>query len=440
MSDTAVAVAPAPKVAARRSTMSPKRLALKLTASANDAINSKAKVAERIDIDAILDASFDQQLSSIERIALLIVKDARLIKLAHKFKPASSETLEPTGIGLSSNAYRDRIRHLEDKLVILGNAAKLARTNASKLLLKMVGSSGTAPVVGNNVANAFLKNTNRLYKEMMLLITTFGAECVNVDAKQRTLRVTLGPIVLEGINFGRFDVIIWFDKLISGDGGHPYTLEALEPNLTEHKPYVPHPHVNAGVLCEGQATNPLANSFATMHLCEAVIMIGNTLNTYNPGSPHQKIEEWYINFEKQRHKENQRREILLRRLADARVTTNVGTIPLTIPRPALPVQPPGRVTSTAAAGGFAPEPPPPPPPPPAPVAAVVVPVPEAVVEPAPENRPAEPAPAPEATPVPEATPGLTQGFADDTPLAPAVIEAPAPGAHVEESDEVDEDA
>lgn len=71
------------------------------------------------------------------------------------------------------------------------------------------------------------------------------------DRQRRTLSVVVGPVELEGIRLGRFEIILQCNRL---EERRPYEVVALTPNPASVDQQVTHPHVRGNLLCEGEGT------------------------------------------------------------------------------------------------------------------------------------------------------------------------------------------
>ena len=84
-----------------------------------------------------------------------------------------------------------------------------------------------------------------LYRDLVALESEF--EAVQCDPEEQTISVTTQPIVLEGIDLGRFQIRLSWQRR---QGNWSYTVVALEPHPAQSNDSVTHPHVSDEV-CEG---------------------------------------------------------------------------------------------------------------------------------------------------------------------------------------------
>jgi hypothetical protein len=112
------------------------------------------------------------------------------------------------------------------------------------------------------------------------------------DRQTRRIFVTTEPIVLEGIDFGRFDIALCLDDLPLLDRRAPYEVIARDPNPAAGSPSVTHPHVSDQQLCEGEANRPIRRALSSGRVCEFFMLVSSVLRQYNRESPYVALEEW----------------------------------------------------------------------------------------------------------------------------------------------------
>lgn len=108
------------------------------------------------------------------------------------------------------------------------------------------------------------------------------------DLRADTVTVTTDVIVLEGISFGRFQIVLQLNQLLDS----PYRVVAESPNPATSRSEVTHPHVSSEQLCEGDASTPLDNALRDGRFSDFFQIIQQTLNTYNSDSPYVSIDDW----------------------------------------------------------------------------------------------------------------------------------------------------
>lgn len=115
-------------------------------------------------------------------------------------------------------------------------------------------------------------------------------DTVHIGERGATLTVHTEPITLEEVALGPFAIEL---DLTTMDRSRPrYEIEALEPNPASGNDSVPHPHVQSGRLCEGEATTAITAALREGRLCEFFLIVRQVLRTYNPASPYVNLDDW----------------------------------------------------------------------------------------------------------------------------------------------------
>jgi len=129
--------------------------------------------------------------------------------------------------------------------------------------------------------------TGEILAELSALEAEF--DDVELDANERTLSLTVGPIELEDIQLGRFRVVLHWERI---GRGRAYEIQALEPCPAEDTDDVTHPHVRDGQLCEGEGTAPIKSALAQGRLFDFFTIVKQVLETYNAESAHVMLDRW----------------------------------------------------------------------------------------------------------------------------------------------------
>jgi hypothetical protein len=108
----------------------------------------------------------------------------------------------------------------------------------------------------------------------------------------QSLSAHTDPIVLEGIELGRFSIVLHVSELTSRRDSTCFECVALDPNPAQRNSSVTHPHVSDGALCAGDASLAIAQALSAGRLCEAFLLVRSVLSTYNPQSPYVSLSEW----------------------------------------------------------------------------------------------------------------------------------------------------
>jgi hypothetical protein len=125
--------------------------------------------------------------------------------------------------------------------------------------------------------------------ELQMLDTEF--EQVVIDNK-KPLTVHTEPIVLEGIDLGRFSVQLQWRRLAHGSNLDCIEIVPLDSNPVSGNDDVPHPHVRGHQLCAGDADEPLRRALEQGRLADAFLLIRSVLGTYNPHSAYASLKDW----------------------------------------------------------------------------------------------------------------------------------------------------
>lgn len=117
-------------------------------------------------------------------------------------------------------------------------------------------------------------------------------EDVDVRLRHSLVVATTKPIVLEGVHLGRFAIELHLRRLGSHADSSCFDCVSLDPNPAAANEEVTHPHVSGTALCAGDASAPIAASLEQGRICDAFVLVNAVLNTYNPGSPYVRLDEW----------------------------------------------------------------------------------------------------------------------------------------------------
>lgn len=126
-----------------------------------------------------------------------------------------------------------------------------------------------------------------LWRELQFLEAEY--EEVECDLKEMEVRVTTPSIEIEGIDLGRFQIILEWNHLGSS---HCYRIKALDPNPATSNEDMVHPHVNNEVLCEGSGAASIKEALQQGRLFDFFLIVQQILLTYNPDSAYLKISLW----------------------------------------------------------------------------------------------------------------------------------------------------
>ena len=112
---------------------------------------------------------------------------------------------------------------------------------------------------------------------------------LTIDLRKKTFSVVTPPIVLEGIELGRFEIVVGVEGL--GDPS-PYEVLALDPSPATGSSNVVHPHVQHDSLCEGEGRTPLRRASAEGRVFDLCLIVHQILRTYHAGSAYVPLSLW----------------------------------------------------------------------------------------------------------------------------------------------------
>jgi hypothetical protein len=124
-----------------------------------------------------------------------------------------------------------------------------------------------------------------------LIVLKEEFEDVKVDLREGSVAVVTEPIVLEGIDLGRFEVILPWQGMATR--WVPYSVVALDPRPATVNSAVTHPHVQDERLCEGEGAAAVRAALASGRLLDFFTVVAQILATYNAGSAYVALESWF---------------------------------------------------------------------------------------------------------------------------------------------------
>ena len=128
---------------------------------------------------------------------------------------------------------------------------------------------------------------SEIYREIVALEEEF--DTVECDPTSADLWVTTEPIVLEGIDLGRFDIRLDWNR---SSGSSPYRVVALEPHSAAANDGVTHPHVQDEHLCEGEGRAAIRAALDNGRLGDFFLIVSRLLATYASGSAFVELDDW----------------------------------------------------------------------------------------------------------------------------------------------------
>lgn len=131
-----------------------------------------------------------------------------------------------------------------------------------------------------------------IYRDLLALEDEFDDLAIADDLS--TVSVTTDSIALEGIELGRFRLVLDLSRLSRGRcGGDCLSVEALDPNPASSNDEVTHPHVQGGQVCLGDGAGLFRTALAEGRLYDAFVIVNQVLHTYNDASPYIALDRWH---------------------------------------------------------------------------------------------------------------------------------------------------
>jgi len=184
-------------------------------------------------------------------------------RLASKMQKADQKNWDAAGTKLRHSLlrllsdFREQISEIEEEI---------------KLLFK--------PTMRSSLGN--------IYTELCVLDEEFNE--VEFCFSHKQISVTTDDIQLEGIELGRFQIVLDWNSL---NEPFPYSIEALDPNPAASCSSTTHPHIQSSRLCEGEGRVAIRSALEQGRFLDFFILIRQILETYNEDSPHVKLSDWH---------------------------------------------------------------------------------------------------------------------------------------------------
>jgi hypothetical protein len=126
-----------------------------------------------------------------------------------------------------------------------------------------------------------------LYRDFIALKEDFPE--FEYDPDLHLLAVTTEPVVLEGIELGRFQIRLDYQHLYDVQ---PYSVVALDPNPAASNSSITHPHVTDDTVCEGDGRRAIQAAVSQGRLLDFFTLVSQLLHTYAPGRAYVELEIW----------------------------------------------------------------------------------------------------------------------------------------------------
>ena len=126
-----------------------------------------------------------------------------------------------------------------------------------------------------------------IYDELRALHDEFNE--VSFSLRGQTLSIVSEEVILEGVYLGEFEIRLDWGGLPASQSYDVIAVDARPAALSES---TTHPHVQANLLCAGEAKVPIGRALAEGRLSDFFQIVNNTLHTYNSSSAYVALEDW----------------------------------------------------------------------------------------------------------------------------------------------------
>lgn len=143
-------------------------------------------------------------------------------------------------------------------------------------------------ILGNEASRPAISGQD-IVADLQALETEF--DDVKFSTKACTVSVMTDCIVLEGIDLGRFEVVL--DWRADFEDGGAFEVIAIDGNPAAGDEDTTHPHVQNRSLCVGDGRVPIRNALSEGRLFDFFVLVHQILHTYNPGSAFVSLDDWH---------------------------------------------------------------------------------------------------------------------------------------------------
>lgn len=112
------------------------------------------------------------------------------------------------------------------------------------------------------------------------------------DQQQKLLAASVGPIELESVYLGEFEIRLKLTLANQEDHETAFEVAALDPHPSASDETVTHPHVRDRVLCAGDGATAIRSALAQGRICDFFLLVKSVLCNYNSSSPYVALTEW----------------------------------------------------------------------------------------------------------------------------------------------------
>jgi hypothetical protein len=113
---------------------------------------------------------------------------------------------------------------------------------------------------------------------------------VSISMERHCISVTTDAVVLEGVDLGRFAIILNWHRLNERGA---YVVEALDAVPAAASEDTTHPHVQSNSLCEGEGKAAIRQALCDGRLFDFFVLVRQILQTYNASSAYVSLDDWF---------------------------------------------------------------------------------------------------------------------------------------------------
>jgi hypothetical protein len=131
--------------------------------------------------------------------------------------------------------------------------------------------------------------TREIFDDLVALSDEFGE--ARIDAAAKEIFVVTDSIALDGLDLGRFRIVLNWSQIASRSGA--YHVESADGRTSGVDEDVIHPHVRDGALCEGDGRPAILAALASGRILDFFTIVARTLATYNAHNAFLTTDRWH---------------------------------------------------------------------------------------------------------------------------------------------------
>jgi hypothetical protein len=168
-----------------------------------------------------------------------------------------------------------------------------AAARRMEAVLAVVIPRVTSPL--HNYERAAAKTGNRgtsMIRDILAELTALDSEFdeVAVSMERHCITVTTDAVLLEGVDLGRFALVLNWHRLNERGA---YEVEALDASPAAASDDTTHPHVQSNSLCEGEGKTAIRQALRDGRLFDFFVLVRQVLQTYNQSSAYVSLDDWF---------------------------------------------------------------------------------------------------------------------------------------------------